>query len=175
MCLFSRLLRPIPYILACASLSLSQDAPSPLQPPSGERELFAAHAKGDQVYTCKSSGDQYAWTLKGPDAVLFDEQEQRIARHYTGPSWEANDHSVVVGKVVASTASPDGKSIPWLLLAAASHSGSGKMAAVLSIQRRNTSGGAAPAGGCDAAHAAAEVRAHYTAEYHFFGKANGPL
>jgi hypothetical protein len=157
-------------MLASAAPSFSQDAPSNLRPPAGERQLFAAHAKGDQIYTCKSTGAQYAWVLKGPDAKLFNEQGQHIASHYAGPTWEANDHSAVTGRVVASAASPEPKSIPWLLLSAVNHSGSGVMTRVLSVQRLNTNGGAAPAGGCDTAHAGAETRASYTADYRFFGK-----
>jgi hypothetical protein len=164
------ILPPIAWMLASAAPFFSQDSPSNLHPPVGERELFAAHAKGDQVYTCKSTGAQYAWVLKGPDAKLFNEQGRQIASHYAGPTWEANDHSAVTGKVVASAASPDPKCIPWLLLSAANHSGSGVMSGVLSIQRLNTKGGAAPKSGCNAGHAGAETHASYTADYHFYGK-----
>ena len=172
MCSCLRLmLLPIAGMLASSMPSFSQDVPSNLRPPVAERELFAAHAKGDQVYTCKSTGNQYAWLLKGPNANLFNAQGQHIAKHYAGPTWEANDHSAVVGKVVASAASPDQKSIPWLLLSAVNHSGSGVMTGILSIQRLNTNGGAAPASGCDTAHAGAEIRASYTADYRFYGRA----
>jgi hypothetical protein len=164
------ILPPIACMLASAAPFFSQDALSNLHPPMGERELFAAHAKGDQVYTCKSTGAQYAWVLKGPDAKLFNEQGQHIASHYAGPTWEANDHSAITGKVVAAAASPDPKCISWLLLSAANHSGSGVMTGVLSIQRLNTNGGTAPKSGCDAQHAGAETRASYTADYRFFGK-----
>jgi hypothetical protein len=134
------MLPPLVCMLASAVPCFSQAVPFNLRPPAAERELFVAHAKGDQVYTCKSTGAQYAWTLKGPDAKLFDEQGRHIASHYAGPTWEANDHSAVTGKVVASAASPDQKSIPWLLLSAVNHSGSGVMTGVLSIQRLNTNG-----------------------------------
>jgi hypothetical protein len=172
MCLFLRFtLLPIAFVLAYAASSFSQDLPSNLQPPAGERELFTAHAKGNQIYTCKHTDSQYAWTLKGPDAKLFDEHGQLIASHYAGPTWAANDQSVVTGKVVISAASPDRKSIPWLLLSAVNHSGSGVMTGVLNIQRLNTKGGTAPESGCDAAHAGAEIRASYTADYRFYGRA----
>jgi hypothetical protein len=39
-----------------------------LQPPANEQLLLRVHAKGDQVYMCKSDGSQFAWTLKAPDA-----------------------------------------------------------------------------------------------------------
>jgi len=165
-------LLPVVCLLAFGAPSFSQDVPPTLRPPAGERELFVAHAKGDQVYTCKNAGNQYTWVLQGPDSKLFDGSGQLIGRHYAGPTWERNDHSAVTGKMVASAASPDQKSIPWLLLSAASHAGSGVMTRVLSIQRLNTKGGAAPATGCDASHAGAESRVNYTADYHFFGKRN---
>jgi hypothetical protein len=171
MCLPLRLTRiPIAYVLACAALSFSQDVPANLHPPAAERELFSAHAKGDQIYTCKSTSGHYAWVLKQPDAKLFDEHGQPVASHYAGPTWESNDHSAVTGKMVAAAASPDRKSIPWLLLSAVNHTGTGVMTPVSSIQRLNTQGGAAPASGCDAAHSGAETRASYTADYHFYGK-----
>jgi Protein of unknown function (DUF3455) len=163
----------LPAILSlCAAVSFSQDVPEKLRPAGGEHELFWAHAKGDQIYSCKASGTQYAWTLKAPDAKLFDEKGKNIASHYAGPTWEATDHSSVVGKMAASVPAPDGQSIPWLLVSAASHSGSGVMSEVTSVQRLNTKGGAAPSSECDAAHAGAEFRANYAADYHFFGKAS---
>jgi hypothetical protein len=170
MCLLLRFtLPPIALILVSVMRSFSQDVPVDLHPPVGERELFTTHAKGDQIYVCKNVDSQYAWTLKAPDASLFDEHGQRILKHYAGPTWEANDGSTVVGKVAASAASPDHQSIPWLLLSAVKHSGSGVMSGVLSIQRLNTNGGAAPSGGCDAAHVGSETRSNYTADYHFYG------
>jgi hypothetical protein len=103
---------------------------------------------------------------------LFDGQGVLIATHYAGPTWQSVDHSAVTGKMAASVPAPDSKSIPWLLVSAANHSGLGVMGGVLSIQRVNTQGGIAPAAGCDAAHAGAETRASYTADYRFYGKRN---
>jgi hypothetical protein len=172
MCSILRLtLTPAIYLATCVAFSFSQDISAKLQPPADEHELFVAHAKGDQIYTCSSSGSQYAWTLKAPDAKLFDEQGKSVASHYAGPTWEANDHSKVIGKMAASFPAPDGKSIPWLLVSASRHSGSGVMTNVSSVQRLNTKGGAAPSSECDAAHAGTEYRANYAADYHFFGKA----
>ena len=59
-------------------------------------------------------------------------------------------------------------SIPWLLLRAKSHSGSGAFASVGYIARIRTEGGVAPAAGCDAAHTGAERRVAYSASYVFF-------
>jgi hypothetical protein len=158
--------------LVGATGARSQDSassvPAQLAPPQEEKLVLRAHAKGDQVYTCKKTGDQYAWTLKEPQAELFDEQNKSIGHHFVGPAWELNDGSQVVGKVVAKVDSPD--SIPWLLLSAASHSGTGALSSVTSIQRLNTKGGKAPASGCDASHDGSESRVSYTADYFFYAK-----
>jgi hypothetical protein len=122
----------------------------------------------DQIYTCKKTGDLYAWILKEPQAELLDEQNRVIGHHFAGPTWELNDKSQVVGKVVAKFDDPD--SIPWLLLSAVGHSGNGTLSGVTSIQRLHTKDGKAPASGCDAAQENHETRASYTAEYFFYAK-----
>jgi hypothetical protein len=158
-------------LAACFLFSLpadGQQVPKELQPPPGEQILFQVHAKGDQIYTCKADGDKFAWTLKAPDAQLFDKDGKPFGKHFVGPSWEASDGSRVTGKAVANVPSPDPDSIPWLLLTVASRNGDGKLTRVTSIQRVNTKGGKATASGCDAAHAGQEQRAPYTADYIFF-------
>jgi hypothetical protein len=143
--------------------------PKELQPPANEHLLLQAHAKGNQIYTCKEGGAQFGWTLKAPEAELFGKDGKPFGRHFAGPSWETNDGSRVTGKAVANAASPDTDSIPWLLITVTSRSGVGVLARVTSIQRINTKGGKAPASGCDAAHAGQEARAAYSADYVFFG------
>ncbi|HXP80858.1 MAG TPA: DUF3455 domain-containing protein [Verrucomicrobiae bacterium] len=145
-----------------------QQPPKELQPPAGEQLLLQVHAKGDQIYTCKADGGQFAWTLKAPDAQLFDKNGKLFGKHFAGPSWEASDGSRVTGKAVANAPSPDADSIPWLLVAVVSRNGDGILARVTSIQRVNTKGGKAPASGCDAGHDSQEQRAPYTADYVFF-------
>jgi hypothetical protein len=154
--------------LIAATPARSQDVPAQLLPPQGEKLVLQAHAKGDQVYTCKKTGDQYAWALKEPQAELLDEQNKVIGHHYVGPTWVLNDGSEVVGKVVTKFDSPD--SIPWLLLTAGGHAGKGTFSSVTSIQRLHTTGGKAPASGCDAAHENKESRVSYTADYFFYAK-----
>jgi uncharacterized protein DUF3455 len=146
----------------------AQDIPEKLQPPAGEHLLFQLHAKGDQVYVCKNDNAQFTWTLKAPDAHLFDKADKPFGRHFAGPTWEANDGSRVVGKAVANVPSPDANSVAWLLVTVVSHEGDGKLTKVTTIQRVNTKGGKAPATGCDAAHADQEFRAPYSADYRFF-------
>jgi hypothetical protein len=156
---------------ACTALSFSayaQQVPQQLQPPTGEQLLVQVHAKGDQVYTCKEGVTAYAWTLKAPDAQLFDKEGKPFGKHFAGPSWEANDGSSVTGKAVANAPSPEPDSIPWLLVSVVSHEGSGVLSRATSIQRLNTKGGKAPAAGCDAAHAGQELRVPYSADYLFY-------
>jgi len=160
-------------LLGAASVGLSlstaaQEAPPQLQPPANEQLLLQVHAKGDQVYTCKSDAAQFSWTLKAPDAQLFDKNGKPFGKHFAGPSWEASDGSRVTGKAVANSPSPDADSIPWLLVSVVSHEGSGVLSRVTSIQRLNTKGGKAPASGCDASHAGQELRVPYSADYRFY-------
>jgi len=145
------------------------EVPPQLKAPEGAKLVLHAHAKGDQVYTCKQDGGQYSWTLKAPNAQLFDESGKVIGHHFAGPTWQLNDSSAVVGKVAARFDPSDKDSVPWLLLTASDHSGKGLLSNVTHIQRLNTRGGKAPAAGCDASHVGDEIRVPYTADYFFYG------
>jgi hypothetical protein len=147
---------------------LGQQVPAEIQPAANEQLVVRLHAKGDQIYSCKTDGAPAGWTLKAPEAQLFDKDGKAFGKHFAGPSWEASDGSRVVGKAAANVASPDADSIPWLLVKVVSHAGDGVLARVTSIQRINTKGGKAPATGCDAGHAGQEVRVPYSADYLFF-------
>jgi hypothetical protein len=158
-------------LAASAALALStnaQQVPQQLQPPANEQLLLQVHAKGDQVYSCKGNSAQFTWTLKAPDAQLFDKDGKPFGKHFAGPSWEANDGSRVTGKAVANVTSPDANSIPWLLVNIVAHDGTGVLSRATTIQRLNTSGGKAPSSGCDASHADQELRVPYSADYLFY-------
>jgi hypothetical protein len=170
----------IAIFLAVLSGAVQAQGPAPgnqippqLKAPKGAKLLLHAIGKGDQIYTCKKQDSAYAWTLKAPEAELFDDRGHVIGRHFGGPAWRLGDDSQVTGKVVARADSPESDSIPWLLLTADDHSGSGLMSNVATIQRLNTRGGKAPAGGCDAAHDGTESRVSYSADYYFYAKAPG--
>jgi len=162
------LLAMLPHAVGGQS-SAPGDIPPELRPPEGAKLILHARAQGDQVYTCKQDGTQYSWTLKAPDAQLFDENGKAIGRHFAGPSWQLNDSSTVVGKVAARFDPPDKDTIPWLLLTVADHSGNGLLNNVTHIQRLNTKGGKAPTAGCDGSHVGDETRVPYTADYFFYG------
>ena len=146
----------------------AQQVPEALQASASEQLVVQVHAKGEQIYSCKVDGTEAGWTLKAPEAQLFDKDGKAFGKHFAGPSWEASDGSRVVGKAAANAASPDADAIPWLLVKVVSRSGEGVLARVTSIQRINTKGGKAPASGCDAEHAGQEVRVAYSADYLFF-------
>jgi len=146
----------------------AQEIPPQLQPPPNEQLLVELHAKGDQIYTCKVEATQSTWTLKAPEAQLFDKDEKTFGKHFAGPSWQANDGSKVTGKAIANVPSPDANSIPWLLVTVVSREGEGTLSHVTTIQRINTKGGKAPASGCDATQSGKELRVPYTADYRFY-------
>ena len=145
--------------------------PENLRAPETQKLALEADASGVQIYECKPSANdatKFEWTLRGPQADLFDITGKRIGRHYAGPTWESFDGSKVVGEVKARSDAPDLKAIPWLLMTAKSASGDGVLGRTASIQRAQTHGGKAPQQGCSAAFAGNEVRIPYTARYYFY-------
>jgi hypothetical protein len=137
-------------------------------PPQGAALILEAVADGVQIYACEVQGSGFAWVFKAPEAVLFDKQGLQVATHYAGPSWKLGDGSIVVGEVAAKADAPAGDAIPWLLLRAKSHEGTGIFGAASFIRRAETKGGNAPLAGCDAAHKGAAARVRYSALYQFF-------
>ena len=73
--------------------------------------------RGTQVYRCETKDAAPAWQLLGPDAHMYDSSGKIVARHFYGPSWQANDGSEIKGKVLVANASPNGPAnAPWLVL-----------------------------------------------------------
>lgn len=159
---------------ACAggeSVSPVNDIPAALRAPANLLLTLQARGNGVQIYQCSVvAGDasRYAWTLKGPEATLYDKGGKKIGRHFAGPTWEGNDGSTVVGEVVTRADSPKGDAIPWLLLSAKSNSGRGLFASVKFIQRLHTVGGNAPSAECSGARSGTERREKYSADYFFY-------
>jgi hypothetical protein len=145
--------------------------PANLAPPADAVLLFDLHARGVQIYTCAAKPDDasaFVWTFKAPEADLFNRRGEVVGDHFAGPTWQGFDGSAVVGTVLEHADSPDPGSIPWLLLKAKEHVGSGVFSTITYVQRLDTVGGAAPSAGCDANHAGAEVRQPYEATYAFY-------
>jgi hypothetical protein len=128
--------------------------------------------EGAQIYSCTAAGSGYAWRLKAPDAKLMDATGTIVGHHFAGPSWQANDGSKVVGDPLVASASPQSTAIPWLVLAAKSHTGPDIFSDVAYVVRSDTVGGLPPATGCDKAHIGGEARVNYHATYTFFPKAD---
>ncbi len=156
--------------LAAASLLLvlaggarAEDALVP--PPAGATVLVELEADGVQIYACEVK-EKPAWVFKAPEAALFDQEGRQVGTHFAGPTWEDGAGSVT-GEVVARAEPPDDDAIPWLLLRAKSHEGTGPIAAAAFIRRFDTVGGLPPQDGCDAKHVGEEARMRYSATYQF--------
>jgi hypothetical protein len=183
---------------ASKALHCPAHVPAALDPPAGTTLAAGMAASGVQVYVCTAAAAASAptWVLNAPHAV-HSEGKETTATHFSGPApvppvaakaagaaattapsgpfaaataptWEALDGSRLTGARVASAPSPDGKSIPWLLLRSTSSTGPGLFGDVTWVQRLDTVGGAAPATGCDAGHLGAEVMVPYRADYFFY-------
>ena len=159
---------------ACAggeTASSVNDIPAALRAPPNLLLTLQARGTGVQIYQCAvvaGDANRYAWTVKGPEATLYDRGGKKIGRHFAGPTWEGNDGSTVVGEVVTRADSPGGVSIPWLLLSAKSNSGHGLFASVKFIQRLHTVGGNVPTAECSGTRSGAERREKYSADYFFY-------
>ncbi|HVT60121.1 MAG TPA: DUF3455 domain-containing protein [Thermoanaerobaculia bacterium] len=142
-----------------------------LEPPADVVPVLIAYAQGVQRYVCKENEQArgtFEWTLKEPQAKLFDSAEHEIGTHSAGPTWQLADGSKVVKKkVLATVASPQPDAVPWLLVEV-EPSGKGGLAAAKYVQRIDTVSGKAPPAGCDAAHAGATQDVPYRATYLFY-------
>lgn len=130
------------------------------------KAFLIAHASGTQNYICLPSATGVAWTLFGPQATLFDEDQQQIITHFLSanpgengtlrPTWQhSRDTSAVWGLPIASSSDPAfvaPDAIPWLLVEAFvvgdGPTGGTRLVITRYIQRVNTAGGLAPSDGC---------------------------
>jgi hypothetical protein len=144
--------------------------PASIVPPSGGQPYLRVYAEGSQIYTCEASASGApAWTFKAPEAKLYDDRCVLVGSHFAGPTWKIErDGSAVVGKKTAEMAGEAPGSIPWLLLAASTSTGSGMLTGTQYINRVDTVGGVAPASGCDAATLGQELKVPYTATYLYY-------
>jgi hypothetical protein len=143
-----------------------------VDPPQGARLVLEALADGVQIYACEAKDQGFAWVFKSPEATLFDRDGRQIGMHFAGPTWKTTDGAAVVGELAARADAPVKDAIPWLLLRAKSHEGSGPLADVAFIRRFETKGGAAPHTPCDAPHLSEQARMRYSSTYQFFAAAN---
>jgi Protein of unknown function (DUF3455) len=148
------------------SRSGAGNVPPELRPPEGQHLVLKTIGRGSQNYVCDQATGK--WTFTDPTAAL-DRHGRTIGVHYAGPTWELFDASRVTARAIVNVPAPNPtKDIPWLLLQATEHAGSGVLSTVDYIQRLHTRGGVAPNGGtCDPA-SDHTVGVPYTAVYRFF-------
>ena len=136
-----------------------------LKVPAGHKVKFYAYAEGVQIYRWNSTS--MSWVFVGPEAVLYAgaAANEVVGIHYSGPTWESNSGSYVVGAVL-ERCTPNPDAIPWLLLGAVDSDGPGALDGVTYIQRVNTVGGLIPT---EPGEFDGEVaRVPYTADYYFY-------
>ena len=160
-CFFLSLLLPL---FASAGMVV----PEAIKVPAEQVAKLTVHAIGDQIYQCVLQDNVYAWQTQAPDARLFDMKGQIVGNHYSGPIWEYNEGSRVVGRVVSKLDVDLGESIPWLLVEVVAHHGAGMFSDINYINRVNTRGGLSPSSSCNANHLGSEKRVNYTADYIFY-------
>jgi hypothetical protein len=150
-----------------------------ITPDAGAVILHAA-GSGTQNYECEGvaddGGTSYAWTFTGPQANLDDCTGTLIGHHFaseagaSAPEWETLDDTYVIGsKKVSYTPDGGASSIPWLLLQATAHGGTGTLSNANWISRANTAGGVAPTTACGASNVGTTQDIDYTADYYFWG------
>jgi hypothetical protein len=149
-------------------------------PADGGSVLLHASAAGTQNYTCGQIADGgYAWVFVGPQADLMDCNAALIGHHFASdggaaaPEWQTLDGTYVVGhKVAAFTPDAGPPAVPWLLLQATAHGGTGTLNQAAYVQRLFTDGGVAPTTTCDqtvAGGSQSSDKVPYTADYYFYG------
>jgi hypothetical protein len=188
---------------AAASTEASTDRLTPPSVPNdikvepGNELFLVGHGVGTQNYVClpcdtskpgcPASG--VAFSLFTPQATLFSDSGKQLTTHFFSPNpfeggliratWEhSQDTSRVWAKGIGSViVTPT--AIPWLLLqvkevgALAGPTGGHKLTGVTFIQRVNTSGGLAPAEGCNSpANIGNKQFVPYTADYLFYKAAS---
>ena len=163
------------YVLSLLCFGLRTAAPAaefqgvPL--PEGTSIVLSVAAEGVQIYESKpGSTGAYEWALKAPEAELKSLSGEVLGKHYGGPAWSLNDGSQLVGSLppIKAVSAPDGRNIPWLLVAAKSRSGAGLLSKIDYVVRIATAGGVAPE---EAPKSQTDtVRVNYRAIYLFLRK-----
>lgn len=136
-----------------------------IAPPAGHHPFLVLHARGVQTYTCTAEG---TWsTASVPQADLYLDNGLVLGTHFGGPTWQLRDGSRTNGaKLKGMTVDPT--AVAWLLLQAVNPmpgAEGDRLAKTTYIQRVNTVGGLAPAGGCTVG---TTISIPYEADYYFY-------
>jgi hypothetical protein len=145
--------------------------------PKDSKVLWHVYGKGVQVYVCAPmAGDssRFVWTLLEAKAALYSSNayDLKVGEHFFNsehhPVWKTVGGDQVVGNKLRQMDAPVAGAVPWLLLQVIVAPDSGPLRGTTFVQRINTSGGKAPAGGADGAHKGQRIEVEYTAEYVFY-------
>jgi Protein of unknown function (DUF3455) len=112
--------------------------------------IVTLRAEGAQIYQCKPDSDgkslsqksALTWQFREPIATLILDVKS-VGRHYAGPNWDYIDGSGAKGKVAASAPGARPDDISWLKLDVVDRRGDGVLSSATTVQRINTTGGAA--------------------------------
>jgi hypothetical protein len=151
--------------------------PKEIEAPAGHVVVFAAKAKGVQIYKSVAGKDtKLEWVLDSPLAELTGAKNEKVGTHFGGPqfggpAWEADDGSRLVRdaseKVKDVPAPKPDVDVPWLLVRVkADGAVPGALAKVVYVQRIHTAGGKPPAD--PPKRPDTRVGVSYTATYVFF-------
>lgn len=143
--------------------------PKLIQVPNGHMPLFTLHAKGDQIYHCVFKENTFKWIV-APKAILFDNQGKIVGTHNQGPTWQHQDGSTILGKIIQKTDDSREQMMPWLLVEVTEYKGQGLLSNIAYINRVNTQGGLQPIKPCDNNHLGSEKPVAYQADYIFYSK-----
>ena len=176
--------------IALAQRIAAPVVPATLQVPAGNKPFLVGHATGTQNYICLPSGSGVAWTLVGPQATLFNDDDRQVITHFLSPNpdegglaratWQdSRDTSAVWARAIASSSDPDfvePGAIPWLLLQVVGKEegpdDGDRLTRTTYLHRVNTAGGPAPSTGCaQLSDVGARAFAPYLADYIFYRKA----
>ena len=146
-----------------------EDIPDAVKVPAGHVLLLQAYGKGVQIYDCPPGASPKAT----PHAILLTgdrDEGDLVAIHFSGPSWQALDGSIVVGDAANAkhAVAPDPDGVDWLLLPVKSTTGNGLFSKVAYIQRLFTDGGKATSAGCEQAQNQHQELVEYSARYLFY-------
>jgi len=149
-----------------AQRAQAQDLPEPAAG-AAKNVLMTVQASGVQIYTCtKDSSGQLTWQFREPLATLMI-NGKTVGRHFVGPTWQLDDRSAVVGKVIAQAPGARATDIPLLRLDVVTHLGEGGLAHVVAVERLHTLGGVFSGSCAQAGQLHVEP---YSADYRFLGQ-----
>ena len=176
----------LPYAQTDRNRPTVPAVPAEIQVPAGFKPFLSAHAVGNQGYVCVPSGTAFKWIPFGPQATLFNEDNQQILTHFLsatpysqvlGPAWQhSRDTSIVWGQMIKTSSDPNfvtPGAIAWLLLEAVvvgdGPMGVDKLLPTRYIHRVNTVEGSAPATGCaETKDIGKRALVYYEADYIFY-------